>query len=519
MPDLRQTISKLQTQPSMQLVMGLGLGAVVLFLGAILGAIAVSDDTATSDEVNLATGSTDDTLSTLPEGGSTDTTVAVDPNAPTAGPGATTGPGVTVTPGPGGSAPTIPTQRQAEAHPCAVPKDSTGVTAGEIKWALHAPVTFDGQPLNLAEDPLEGVDNYIKYLNNNAGGINGRKINYRVFDDRYTVDGASGIAGEMVAYKPFFISGTLGVDQVAVVASEARKRGIPYMAAGGSEGLFKDICMFQIAASYDTHLEKLADFLAVETKRAGSPYFGKKKVGVTMLDSKYIAPSVNASFKRRLESHGFELVKVVTIIKPTQQTTYGPQIQALKSAGAEIVVPAQDPISTGRMTAECSPAKENCQWMWAFSNFAHESDTALQLQGADWATKKIRGLSGGCYYMPSDVHNPYDESKCAKMKQAHDEWVAVSSQSEWEKDGQGGASGYQIVHFWMKALRDVGSDVTRDRFFAALLGYNNYNDLVSGPITFLNSPNLAHGATRMVPFEAQSNLKWKQLTPGFVDQF
>lgn len=517
MTDVRQAFTRV-AQPSMQLVMGLGLSAVVLFLGAILGAIAVSDDKPADEESVFAGGVGSST--TLPPLTET-TSVAADPNAPVSNPdGTVTLPGGKVVPGKGpGSAPVVPNLKQAQAHPCAVPRDATGVSAGTIRWALHAPVTFDGQPLNLAEDPLEGVANYIKYLNEKGGGVNGRKIDYRVFDDRYTVDGASGVAGEMVAYKPFFISGTLGVDQVAIVAAEARKRGIPYMAAGGSESEFRDICMFQIAASYDTHLEKLADYLAAESKRAGSPYFGKKKVGVTMLDSKYIAPSVKSSFKKRLESHGMELAAVVTIIKPTQQTTYGPQIQALKSAQVEIVVPAQDPISTGRMTAECSPAKENCQWMWSFSNFAHEGDVALQLQGVDWATKKVRGLGGGCYYMPSEIHDPYDESKCAKMKQAHDEWVAVSSQSEWEKDGQGGASGYQIVHFWLKALRDVGGDVTRDRFFAVLLSYNGYNDLVSGPITFLNSPNLSHGATRMVPLEAQSNLKWKQLTPGFVDQF
>jgi ABC-type branched-subunit amino acid transport system substrate-binding protein len=389
-----------------------------------------------------------------------------------------------------------------------------------VKWALHAPVTFDGQPLNLAEDPLEGVDNYVKFLNERAGGINGRKIEYRVFDDRYTVEGASGAAKAMVAYKPFFFSGTLGVDQVAIVAAEARQRGIPYMAAGGSEGPFRNICMFQIAASYDTHLSKLADYLGSEIKKQDSPYFGLTRVGVTMLDSKYIAPSVEDTFAKRLKENGLELVKVVTVIKPTQQTAYGTQIQALKGANVQILVPAQDPISTGRMTAECGATGQNCQWKWAMSNFAHESDTALQLQGVDWARTRVRGLSGGCYYMPSPVHDPYDTSKCGAMKQAHDEWVAVSSQSEWEKDGQGGASGYQIVHFWTKALRDIGADATRQRFFAVLLSYNNYSDLVSGPITFAGSSNLAHGATKMVPFEANpDNLKWRQLTPGFVDQF
>src|SRR5688572_28783634 len=152
MEDTR-AVSQLR-QPSMQLVMGLGLGAVVLFLGAILGAIAVSDEKADSADTNLATGGVDSesTDTTVEDVVTTETTVAAtDGTAPGAtGPAGTTGPsGTTV------ASPPIPTLKQAQAHPCAVPRDATGVTASEIKWALHAPKTFDGQPLNLAEDPLE----------------------------------------------------------------------------------------------------------------------------------------------------------------------------------------------------------------------------------------------------------------------------------------------------------------------------------------------------------------------------
>src|SRR3712207_7606253 len=34
--------------------------------------------------------------------------------------------------------------------------------------------------------------------------------------------------------KVFMVSGTLGIDQIAIVANEAAKRGVPYTAAGGS---------------------------------------------------------------------------------------------------------------------------------------------------------------------------------------------------------------------------------------------------------------------------------------------
>ena len=524
-----EQLRNLIAQPTARVVMGLGLFSVALFMGAILGAIAVSDDGSTTlaadgnipTETTQGLGAPADATQPTVAGeqppadlGAIDpgaTTIVPQPGAPA--PGAPAPKPTTSSGGAPAPAPTAAPAPTTTSHPCEPGADRTGVAAGSIRWALHAPVTFDGAPLNLAEDPLEGVGVYIRFLNERMGGVNGRKIDYQVFDDRYTVSGASQAAGAIVGYKPFFISGTLGVDQVAVIAAEARKRGIPYMAAGGSESRFKDICMFQISASYDTHLEKLADFLAVETKKTGSTYMGKTKVGVTALDSPYITPSVE-SFRARLSAKGLQLVKVVTIQKPTEQTSYAAQIQQLKDSGAEIVVPAQDPISTSRMVQEC--VTQRCGWLWSFSNFAHESDTALSLMGGNW--NGALGLSGGCYYQPGPNHDPFDPSKCGALNQAHEQWVAMNGEDDWAKDGQGGSAGYQIVHFWLKALKDAGPDLTRQRFFAGLLAYDNYNDLVSSPISYRDKGNLAHGAEGMVVFKAGVD-KYQQLTPGFVDGF
>jgi branched-chain amino acid transport system substrate-binding protein len=390
----------------------------------------------------------------------------------------------------------------------------TGVSQGEIKWGLHAPQTFDGAPLNLAEDPLEGVEIYIKSLNA-SGGINGRKIAHRVVDDRYTVTGGKAAANALVNdYKPFFVSGTLGVDQIAQVAAEAKKQKVPYLAAGGSESIFKDIGMFQIAGSYDTHLIKLAEFLGKESKKpAGeSIYAGRTKVGVTALDSPYISPSVE-SFRRALSANGLQLVTVVKVQKPTEQTSYASEINELKKA--DIVVPAQDPITTSRQVAECRA--QLCQFVWSISNFAHESDVALDLMGGSWTG--VRGLAGGCYYLPKEGKNPYDPNLCASMHKAHDQWVKINGEEDWVKDGQGGASGYQIVNIWTKALRDIGPDPTREKMFAALLAYDRFSDLVSAPITYRGSSNITHGAEAFVVYEAGSDRKWKQLTPGFVSSF
>ena len=109
--------------------------------------------------------------------------------------------------------------------------------------------------------------------------------------------------------------------------------------------------------------------------------------------------------------------------------------------------------------------------------------------------------------------------KCGRLKAAHDAWVSVKDQADWDENGQGGVSGYQIVHFWLKALKDAGSDLTRERFAAALSAYQGYDDLVTGTITFKGSPNIAHGIDLMAVYEVGSDNKWKQISDGLVGSF
>lgn len=513
-PGFTALVSRLRTASSLPVILVLANVIVVLLLTGLVASLAVGNDEGGSgpeggrQELAVTDAETTDATAV---GDPTVTTPAGDPIGTVAAPGA---PGAPMRPGTKSGAPGSAGGSAGGAANIPQTATRTGVTNSEIKFALHAPVTFDGAPLNLAEDPIEGVKVYTDYINMKLGGVFGRQLKYQVFDDRYTVPGAGAAANQITDYKPFFVSGTLGVDQIAVIAAAAQKQRIPYMAAGGSESLFKDIGMFQISASYDTHLEKLAEFLNKERNTVGSPYRGMTKVGVSQLDSKYIDPSVE-SFRRALSARGMSLVAVAKVKKPTEQTTYREELLQLRAA--QIVVPAQDPITTSRMVNECR-GQDGCPWKWSFSNFAHESDVALQLMIPDF--NGVRGLSAGCYYMPSATHNPYDPNPavCGSMGKAHQQWVEINGQSDWEKDGQGGAAGYQIVNFWMKALRDAGADPTREKFLASLYSYDRYNDLVSGPITFLNSANIAHGATMMVPFEGGATT-YRQLTSGFVSGF
>jgi hypothetical protein len=156
-----------------------------------------------------------------------------------------------------------------------------------------------------------------------------------------------------------------------------------------------------------------------------------------------------------------------------------------------------------------------CGWTYTFSNFAHDSDTALALFVPTWAVQHVRGLSSACYYQAPEV----DGDNCGQMKVAREQWVAANGQSDWDENGSGGASGYQIVSFLKGAMQNAGADLTRERFRDALAAYDHYSDLVTGPITFAGSSNTMHGVDKMTVLEAQTDHKYKMISPGFVDGF
>jgi hypothetical protein len=238
------------------------------------------------------------------------------------------------------------------------------------------------------------------------------------------------------------------------------------------------------------------------------------------------------------------------IQKPTDQTTYQPELLDFRNAyggkGVNLIVPLHDPVSTSRMVAE-NKAYNNPTYKpkWTFSNFAHDGDTELALMQGEWTG--VRGISQACYYLPVRSPNAYNPNLCAKMGESHRQFISLGSvtfdqntdtnngsdasykynesnsdNTGWVADGSGAASGYQVVYFWYGAMKSIGTDPTREKFLAALNNYDNYSDLITGPLTFKNSPNVMIGQKKFVLYEGGSDLHYKQvtsITPGLVDHF
>lgn len=531
--DAPSTYNRYFAGPNALLLVALSAAAIVLVGAAVIGARNADESAAPSivDQADQAS-ETEDLPSYEDIAAPTVRPDGVTPSSAPVPGGA--GPDATRAPVGGGGGP-------AKEATSAVGATRTGVFADHFEFGVHAPITIDGAPLNLAEDPITGFKGYITYVNRH-GGINGRKVRLFLEDDRYTTAGGRQARDKLVnEIKPFMISGTLGVDQIAIVSKAAGERKIPYMAIGGPEPEWKTRGMFQVGSSYDQYMDLLVSWIC----KNGKSYVGENEVriGTTTLDSPYILP-VEKRLVQKLSSRKCVRTPVDnsargTIRKPTEQTTYQAQLIDMRSAygnqGVNLIVVLQDPISTSRQVAE-NRAYKNPTYnpRWTFSNFAHDSDTALTLMAGEWSS--VRGLSGGCYYLAPNANK---EQFCAKLGEARRQWNSLGNvsydqnagggvgghsswnynQSTWESDGSGGASGYQLVYFWHGAMKSIGADPTREKFLAALRLYNNYSNLITGPITFKGSGNIMRGASKVVALEGQSNNKYRQITPGLVDHF
>jgi ABC-type branched-subunit amino acid transport system substrate-binding protein len=509
MQSLLQQIKELRGKTGVAALVGLGAAAIWLVLVAIVGAIAVSGDDGgdrlTAGGAVQPGQSNDGTSGGATPGTAGGSTVPGQPGVPTPGAPSLSGGGKPTAGGAAGGS--TGSAAGGPSAPSPSGGDTTGVSDSEIHIGVHAPITFSGVPLNLAEDPITGIHTYSDYINAH-GGINGRKIVLDIQDDRYDSEGARNSAQTLINdHKNFMVSGTLGIDQVAIVATEAAKRGVPYTAGGGVESA-PIPGMFQVSASYTTHAQKLAQFMAKDDKLSKL-----KKVGVIAVDSQFVRPLVE-EFKKALAPFGFKVVAVVYNQKPAQNPDYNGYILKFRQAGTEVLVPLTDPLTTQQIVQRCAGGAA-CGWTYTFSNFAHDSDTALTLFTPTWSQQHVRGLSGACYYHAPEVDGP----NCAQMKVARQQWIEARGQGDWDENGSGGASGYQIVSYIKGGLQAAGRDLTRERFTGALAAYDHYSDLISGPITFGPNANTMHGAERMVVLEAQDDNHYKMITPGFVDGF
>lgn len=143
------------------------------------------------------------------------------------------------------------------------------VWGDKIVIGIHAPIT-GAAPLPSSFAAAAKV--YPDYINS-KGGINGRKLEAVVVDDKYTPSTASQVCTELIQQKKaFIVLGGGGTDQIQACARRSAQLGTPYASAGVTEvGLRSLKNYFAVSMSYPQQGPYLANFIKKQfPDKAGS---------------------------------------------------------------------------------------------------------------------------------------------------------------------------------------------------------------------------------------------------------
>jgi ABC-type branched-subunit amino acid transport system substrate-binding protein len=139
-----------------------------------------------------------------------------------------------------------------------------GVTATDITLGMSAP--FSGPAQELGRGMQTGIDTYLRYLNESAGGIHGRKLKLQALDDGYEPKRCAETMKEMIDQRPVFaFIGNVGTPtaEVAMPLALANKR--LFFGAFTGTGLLRrdppDRYVFNYRASYAEETAAIVHYL------------------------------------------------------------------------------------------------------------------------------------------------------------------------------------------------------------------------------------------------------------------
>jgi ABC-type branched-subunit amino acid transport system substrate-binding protein len=227
--------------------------------------------------------------------------------------------------------------------------DTTGVTATEVKWGTHYPLSQN--PASAYAPIAYGMDAFFKYINA-QGGVYGRKITLSIGDDHYNPADTVEVVRQLVEQeKVFGIVGGLGDATHLAVYHYLQDQGIPDMyISSGLDAWTNPLAKSRFAGNpdYITEGKFLGQYIAEN--------FNGKKVGF-LLQNDQLGVDGEKGLKEGLQGSDVQVVAEETY--ESAQSDVSSQTQRLKNAGAELLVAFAIPPQAASMV---KTASETLAW-------------------------------------------------------------------------------------------------------------------------------------------------------------
>ncbi len=330
---------------------------------------------------------------------------------------------------------------------------AVGVTKDTVVIGTHQPLTGPAAP---GYSKISVGARAVYQAINDGGGINGRKIDYKVEDDGYNPTKTVEVVKKLVLQdKVFAIVGGLGTPTHSKVVDYLNTEGVP------------DLLVSSGALAWDNPQKAPMTFgYQVDYTREGK--IQGKYVKDTFAGKKVGYFTQNDDVGRDTQAGLDQFVKEQTVVRQgydSANTDVTPQLSALKGAGAEVVVCACIPAFTA--LAILAAAKIGYHPQFVVSSIGADPATLSGLLqdfakrgGASVSSGQLLAGLIGTGYLP-DVAQTSDPW-VAYFKGIHDKYIAKEPLTNTVLFGMVQA------YTFAQALKAAGPDPTRQKIVQAM---------------------------------------------------
>jgi len=327
----------------------------------------------------------------------------------------------------------------------------TGITATSIKIGATYPLTGVAAP-GYSEIPL-GVKAYFDYVNNN-GGVNGRKIDYVYKDDGYNPTNTSSVTNQLVLQdQVFMVMGALGTPTHNAVVQFLNSERVPDLFVASGSLSWNQPKKYPETFGWQTDYE-------IEGKVIGNyikEKFPNAKVGLFLQGDDFGEDGAKG-VKEELPASQIVASQTYT----SGNTDIGPQIAALKAAGADLVVSFSVPAYTA--LSQLASLQLGYKPQWFVSNVGSDATLVGNL---------LKSFSKGAVSGAGPLEGVLTTRYLATVDMKDDPWTQLW-QKVWSASGQKGdltnfeVYGMAQAYTTVQALQAAGKNPTRESLVSAI---------------------------------------------------
>jgi ABC-type branched-subunit amino acid transport system substrate-binding protein len=346
-----------------------------------------------------------------------------------------------------------------------------GVTKTSVLIGQSSP--FSGSNKELGDDIREGLQAYFKQIND-AGGVNGRRIELIALDDANDAKRSGENARILIEQRGVlalvgYASATLSLPAFPYVEKAKIAFIGPFTGAEPMRAFRRNV--YNIRASYADELEKIVDFYTTT---------GMKKFSVIHYDDAVGKENLTA-VETALARRGLKAASIGTLKR--NQTDLGAAVADVVKAAPDVVIATTLYKTTGDFIKGARKAGSNAQF--ASTSFVGASALATELgdQGAG--------------VVVAQVVPPYSRASIQIVR----EYQGAIEKSLGKKDYSfTSLESYISAKVLVEGIRRAGANPTRESLMKALDGMQNFN--VGGYVVDFTPTN--HNGSKFVELTAIS---------------